>query len=84
MKNKVRSLAAHKGDGKAMQPIEALHEALSDIEKDLVQPSKLVVVMLEDHDGQYTTRFVQAGMKMSELVALLEIAKNNIITDQMG
>lgn len=80
----VRSINAHKNDAALMTPTDALREALSDIQKGIITPNKLIVVALDDTDGMYSTRFVQANMKMSEIVALLEVMKHNIITDQMG
>lgn len=82
--SKIRSINAHKNNALLMSPTDALHEALSDISKGVFKPSKLIVIMLDDSDDMYSTRFVQAGMKMSEVVALLEVQKHNIITDQMN
>ena len=80
----VRSINANKNDATIMTPTDPLYEALSDISKGEFAPTKLVVVMLDDRDGQYETRFIQAGMNMSQMVALFEIMKQTIIHDQMG
>ena len=38
-------------------------------------PDKAIVILLWDSGGKYDTRFFQAGMKLSEAVALLEVQK---------
>ena len=38
--------------------------------------NKAVIIYLDDRDGSYHTGFAQAGLKMSECVALCEIGKD--------
>lgn len=80
---KVVSLGERTNDATMMRPEDALHGALDDIAAAAITPTKVLVIMLNDKDGRYETRFVQAGMKMSECVALCEIMKHNFITGQM-
>lgn len=43
------------------------------------EPSKALIIFLWDDDGQYNTRFANAGMKTSEMVALCEIMKDRFL-----
>ncbi len=42
---------------------------------------KLLVLALDDRDGAYAVSWRQCGMKSSQIVALLEIAKAQILED---
>lgn len=74
----VTSLADYTGDSRHTSPEQLLHDALGRLEPggewDGVE--KLLVIALDDDDGNYGTSAMQCGMKYSEVVALLEIAKH--------
>lgn len=60
--------------------------ALADAQRDLGlyrrgprgEPDKCLVLFLWTNEYQYTTRFTNAGMTCSEMIALLEIQKQRI------
>lgn len=60
-------------------PIAALEDALKEFKK--AQPvggfagKKLLILAVDDSDGDYCVGFIQAGMKMSECVSLCEVSK---------
>jgi hypothetical protein len=56
---------------------QMLEEALSVCEKD--DPDKMIVLFLWDGKGNYHHRFMQTGMKCSEMIALLEVNKQKLI-----
>ena len=58
--------------------IAALHEAINAIEKGNVRPDQALVLLLDrgtDEEPQFRVKFFNAGMRMSEAVALCEAAK---------
>lgn len=61
-----------------------LREALDDVTTGKRTPTKCVVLFLDDGAPQrYNTGWVQSGMKMSEMVALMEVIKQRIIKEEM-
>lgn len=60
-------------------PEMALEEALKDVRgwraKGEAEPEKALIVFLWDEDGRYDTQGINAGMRASEVVALLEVLK---------
>jgi hypothetical protein len=40
-----------------------------------LDPNKLLIIFLHDEEEGYSTRYFQAGMSISEMIALLEIVK---------
>lgn len=47
------------------------------------KPTKMLVLFLDDRDGSYDISFLQAGMKASEMLALLECSKS-MVKEYMG
>lgn len=43
------------------------------------EPDNLLVIALWNRDGNYDTKFWNVGMKVSEMIALLEIQKQKLI-----
>lgn len=70
---------SYPSDSMDATPEIALREGLADIERyrseERGEPSKCLVLFLWDDDGRYDTRFINAGMKTSEMIALMEIVK---------
>ena len=69
-------------DSMDVTPEMALADALKEMREDKYDvpgmkgpPSKAIVILLWDDDGMYYRRFYNAGMKCSEIIALLEIQK---------
>jgi hypothetical protein len=79
----VINLCEATGKGTLQSPEGALKDALEDIGNcgAFKNGKKLVIICLDDTDGNYDTTWIQAGMKFSEIVALLEIAKRKFITE---
>ena len=75
--------------GKGTEPgcnevITMLEEALSAIRAGKIKPTKALVLMLtEEADGEpcYRTNWYNAGMKMSECIALAEVQKINFLEE---
>lgn len=57
--------------------LEDVSKLLKDKEKGaFVNGKKILVLMLDDTDDHFTVSFVQGGMKMSECLAVAEVAKS--------
>ncbi len=76
--NNVVSMADAACDGTLWSQRQALECALEDVGKNgaFKKGKKLLIFALDESDGDYSVSFVQAGMKMSECVALCEVAKS--------
>lgn len=81
----VESMAKRVNNGMMQSPKAALEDALNSIGKkgSFKKGKKLVVLCLDDSDGQYKVSFIQAGMRMSECVALCDVSKSMFL-DEMG
>ena len=75
------SMAEKLRDG-TLWSIEQMLRDLVDDKERLGEYNKAVVLLLND-DGGYSVGFSQAGMKMSECVALCEIGKDRF-KEEMG
>lgn len=65
-------------DGRRVTPRQALEDALKDLDDpdcDFAKGDKLLVISLDTTNDNYNVRWIQAGMNMSECIALTEIAK---------
>jgi len=64
-------------DGKMFTPEQTLRQCLEDLGKNgaFEKGKKLIVICLDDTDDCYRVSWQQCGMKMSECLALCEIAK---------
>jgi hypothetical protein len=76
-------MALAKDDAKLWVPKDMLRDAIQDIEKakpdETRSAPKAIVIWLDDRNGEYTISFNQAGMKSSEILGLLEVAKATIL-----
>ena len=83
--NKVISLAEKTESSTMWSPEDALREALKDLEEGgrWEGRRKLIVLALDDEDGNYSVSYVNAGCKASEMLAILEIAKK-VVEQSMG
>jgi len=74
-------------DSRHLSIKQALESALLDIDRKdggaFINGKKVLILALDESDGQYQVSFVQAGMKMSECLALCEIG-NSIFKSQMN
>lgn len=83
----VTSLAKFKCDGTLQTPEDALRDALNDVgNRGALEKGKkiLILSLYEGEDGNdYDMSFHQAGMKMSECLALAELSKK-LFSELMG
>ncbi|MDP8268312.1 MAG: hypothetical protein P9L97_06235 [Candidatus Tenebribacter davisii] len=85
-KNNVVSLGDHAGNALMITPAQILQDCLdNDIGKRgaFKNGKKLLILVLDDTEGNYHTNFCQAGMKYSEMVSLLTVMQS-YITKEMG
>ena len=70
-------------NGKMLTPEMTLKECLNDIGKRgaFKNGKKLLVLALDDTEGKFSVSFSQAGMKMSECIALCEVGKTIFLTE---
>ncbi len=68
-------LADEKSDSNSWSVEQMLASALSDIQKGERAATKAIVLFLDDSDEQYNVGFNQSGFRMSEAIALIEVAK---------
>jgi len=62
---------------------QVLEDALSDIRAGKSKAKKCLVILLDDNDGNYDVRYVQAGMRSSQCIGLLAVTQR-IFLDGMG
>ena len=81
----VVSMARAASNGTMQTPEQALQDALNDIGKNgaFKNGKKLLILALDESDEKYQISWIQAGMKMSQCVALCEIAKS-LFKEDMG
>lgn len=81
--DKVISMAHAGCDGRLQSPEQALQDALGEIRENssLKDVKKLLVLALDDNDGEYIVSFFQAGMKMSECLTLCDVAKTQFLAE---
>lgn len=77
-------LATRTNDGTRWTPEDALQSALDDIRSGKRTPTKLAVVMLDDRGDRYNIHFTQAGMRMSEIVVLLDTMATRLKMTLLG
>ena len=70
-------------NGKMISTSDTLKSALADIGERgaLKEGRKVLVIALDDNNEQYTTNFYQAGMSMSQCIALCEVAKSVFLNE---
>lgn len=64
-----------------MTPREQLEEAIRAIDEGKMNPSKLLILALDDAAGEFRVIFFNAGMKSSECVAVCEAGKMIFLRD---
>lgn len=76
----VKRLSEFTNSASFVSPVQACEDAI----KELTETNrgafntgckKLLILALDETDGQFKVSFIQAGMKMSECVAVCDIAK---------
>lgn len=79
----VISLGEKTKDATYVSPKQALEDALNDIGKRgaFEHGKKLLILALDDTQDNFSVSFTQAGMKMSECIALVECAKTIFLSN---
>lgn len=85
MGDKVVRLGERGWNAKMMTPEDALRDALADLgERGAFERGEKVLILALDDTGEgYDISFIQAGMSMSECIALCSVA-TDVFKEQMG
>ncbi len=78
MNSKIYELKKDPNRGDLRQPLDALEDAIASVGKNgaLERGKKVLILALDETDGEYDVSFFQAGMHMSDMIALCDIAKS--------
>ena len=79
---KVVKLIDKTGSAKSWGPQDVCDKLQEDIDNGLVS-NKLLILHVNQENGNFRTSFLQCGMSASEMIMLLEIAKQDVYTSQM-
>ena len=77
----IKSMADKSNNAMLTSPENVLKDALKEVQSGKLKDSKKLIVLALDDSDCYDVRFMQAGMKMSECVALCEVAKTMFLTE---
>jgi len=80
-KPNIVSLGEKSFDGKRWGVEQMMLNAIGDVNSGAIKPTKALVLFLDDDDGSYDVHFVQAGMSCSQMLALVEVAKQIFLQD---
>ena len=83
MTDKIESLSKHTNDGTMRSPEQCLQDCLKDIGKHgaFTNGKKILVLCLDDTTGGYAVSWAQAGMRMSECLALCDVGKQLMLSE---
>ena len=70
-------------DGRKWTVEQMLGTALAEVKSGDRKTTKAVVIYLDDSEGGYAVGFTQAGLTMSQMLGLLDIAKA-IVRSELG
>lgn len=79
MNKKVEYMAEHANDTKYIDPQTMLRQVLEQFQSGERTAKQVIVVTLDNEDGEYYTRFCSVGMKCSEVVALMVYMQDEMI-----
>lgn len=68
-------MANKKDNANLWTPEQALEDALSEIKSGKHNPTRVLIITLDDSDNKFEPHFYQSGMKATECLALLEVGK---------
>lgn len=77
------TLFSQTNDARHWSPKQSLEQGLKDLEDRDFNPNKSITIFLDTKDGDYKVSFVQSGLSMSELLALLKVMES-VALDKMG
>jgi hypothetical protein len=70
------------GSAKSWGPQDVCDALQKDIDEGKVK-NKVLILHVDQDNGRFNTSFLQCGMSASEMIMLLEIAKQDIYRNQM-
>lgn len=71
MTDNVVHIAGAGADNRSLSPIQALEWAIKDIQSGERACNRLLIITLDDTNGQYHSGYYAANIKQSEILALL-------------
>lgn len=71
----VLKLVNYSADGRMRSVLDMLEESIASVKKDEVSNKKAITLFLDTENGAYDISWNQAGMTLSEMIALLDNAK---------
>jgi hypothetical protein len=83
--SKITSIGSASGDGAMMRPEDTLQDAINSIGKEgaLENGNKVLVLGLDDTQDNFNITFFQAGMSMSQCLAVCEAAKTLFLKEML-
>lgn len=80
-KNNVTYIGKYTQDASKISVIDMLRDSIEDVKSgNRRECRKAIVIFLDDtENGQYDAGFNQAGMKVSEMIALIEYIKHDLL-----
>ena len=76
------SIADAAGSGTHRSPENMLEEALKEVREGSWEGrKKMIVITVDEDDDSYIVNWMQAGMRMSQCMALCEVAKVKFLTE---
>jgi hypothetical protein len=75
--------AVEAGDNRLWTPVECLHDVIREIENGTVSANGVLVLHLTKTDTTFDVGYSSSNIKSSEMLAMLEIAKQ-VILEEMG
>lgn len=73
--------ASRDQDNTLLSPVDTLDDARQAIEDGRISPNSLMVLSLDHSDGNYGFHWFACNLASSEMLALLEVAKTNVLKD---
>lgn len=81
----LNSIRAEKaGDNGLVSPVEVLRNVIAEIEAGKIDPDKLMVLHLSTKGDVYDSGWYAADLRSSEMIALCEVTKANLIDMMNG
>ena len=76
----VAKLSEFSGNGNHRGAVDAVNDHKKELEEGALKGyEKVIIISLNDGNGEYSVKWSQAGLKSSEMLALLEVAKTTIL-----
>ncbi len=76
----VAKLSEFSGNGNHRGAIDAVNDHKQELEDGRLKGfEKVMIISLDDTDGNYSVKWSQAGLKSSEMLSLLEVAKTTLL-----